>query len=83
MKEEDYISASKVSEFSFCNVAWYLDKEGYPRGNGSSERMENGRTMHSKLEPSYRRVGTGLKITLVALMIASLSFIVLLLEMIH
>lgn len=83
MKNGEYISASEVSEFSFCNVAYYLDMEGYPRGTGSSERMENGRQMHSKLEPSYKRVGLGLKITVGAMVIALISLIIVFLEMIH
>ena len=42
-----------------------MDLEGYPRGHGSRARIDNGKELHAKLDPSFRRVCLGMKISLI------------------
>lgn len=79
MRKDGTISASEVSEYSFCNVAWYMDSEGYPRSKVSSMRMENGKKMHKQLEPKYKRAGAAAKVSIFSLVVFSMLFILLLL----
>lgn len=75
MRKDGTISASEVSEYSFCNVAWYMDKNGYPRSNVSSQRMEHGKRMHRQLEPKYRRVSMAARVSLIAAVVFSVALI--------
>lgn len=75
MKEDGTLTASEISEYSFCSVAWYMDQNGYPRGSHSSKRLERGRTMHKKLEPSYNRVRIASKVTVTAAVILLVLFV--------
>ena len=66
MPEDDgMISASEMSEFEFCSVSWYLDKEGYPRSGFSSQRMQRGIEMHRRVHTGYSRAGGAMKLLLV------------------
>lgn len=73
MNSKGEISASEISEYEFCNVAWYMDIEGYPRGHGSRVRIENGKEMHAKLDPSFKRVSIGMKLSVILLMSALIA----------
>ena len=75
MKEDGTLTASEISEYSFCSVAWYMDSNGYPRSPYSSRRMERGRAMHKKLEPRYKRVSIASKITVSAAVILLILFV--------
>lgn len=72
MRSDGTLSASEISEYSFCSVAWYMDSNGYPRSTQSSQRMEKGRKMHQKLEPRYRRVSVAARISIVAIVLLSI-----------
>ncbi len=82
MKPDGTVSASEISEYSFCSVAWYMDKNGYPRSAHSSRRMEQGRRMHQKLEPKYRQVTLASKISIGGAIIVVLLFVALALGLI-
>ncbi len=64
-----FVSASEISQFEFCNVAWYYQKEKYPRSRISSKRMATGRDRHRKLEKSYVSLTLMVRIMVVALVI--------------
>ena len=64
-----YVSASEISQYEFCNVAWYYQKEKYPRSKLSSKRMAIGRDRHQKLEKSYVSLTLMVRIMVVALVI--------------
>ncbi len=75
MKSDGSVSASEISQYSFCSVAWYMDDNGYPRSTYSSRRMEHGREMHEKLEPRYKRSGVVSKISLAAILVVVALFV--------
>lgn len=52
-RSRNYISASDISKYVFCNVSWYLDKVGAPRNHGSGTRMRKGTQSHSTLKRRY------------------------------
>ncbi|MHB1708676.1 MAG: hypothetical protein ACYCT2_04280 [Thermoplasmataceae archaeon] len=64
-----YVSASEISQYEFCNVAWYYQKEKYPRSRISSKSMARGRDRHRKLEKSYLSITFMVRIMVVALVI--------------
>ena len=64
-----YVSTSEISQYEFCNVAWYYQKEKYPRSKLSSKRMAIGRDRHRKLEKSYVSLTLMVRIMVVALVI--------------
>ncbi len=64
-----YVSASEISQYEFCNVAWYYQKEKYPRSKFSSKRMATGRDRHRKLEKSYISLTILVRIMVAALVI--------------
>lgn len=82
MKEDGTLTASEISEYSFCSVAWYMDQNGYPRGSGSSRRLEMGREMHRKLEPRYNRVSAAVKISLSSAVFLIILFMLLVLGLV-
>lgn len=75
MKSDGTLSASEISEYSFCSVAWFYNTNGYPRSSHSSKRMDQGRRMHQKLEPRYRRAGIASRLSVGALIIVVLLFL--------
>ncbi|HKJ96562.1 MAG TPA: hypothetical protein VJ944_02330 [Thermoplasmataceae archaeon] len=75
MKDDGTLSASEISEYSFCSVAWYMDSNGYPRSTISSKRMENGRKMHKKLEPRYKRVSIAARLSIAAIVLLSIILV--------
>ena len=64
-----YVSASEISQYEFCNVAWYYQKEKYPRSKLSSKRMAIGRDRHRKLEKTYVSLTLMVRMMVVALVI--------------
>jgi CRISPR/Cas system-associated exonuclease Cas4 (RecB family) len=64
-EDNGMISASEMSEFEFCNVSWYLNKEGYPRSSYSSARMQRGVEMHRRVQSGYSNSGGAIKILLI------------------
>lgn len=52
--DREFISASEISKYVFCNVSWYLDREGAPRNHGSGIRMQKGVQSHSSLKKRHR-----------------------------
>ncbi len=68
-REDERISASEISEYLFCNVSWYLDKEGAPRSKHSSARMQSGVRSHAALRRNYRATGKAIYVTVGALLI--------------
>jgi|GEM_PF-2907128 CRISPR/Cas system-associated exonuclease Cas4 (RecB family) len=64
-----YVSASEISQHEFCSVAWYYQKEKYPRSKISSKRMAMGRDRHRKLEKSYLSLTLTVRIMVIALVI--------------
>ncbi|QRF74522.1 hypothetical protein Thermo_00003 [Thermoplasmatales archaeon] len=64
-----YVSASEISQYEFCNVAWYYQKEGYPRSKISSRRMASGRESHKKVEKSYVSLTLIVRILVIALVL--------------
>ncbi len=67
-KDDDRISASEISEYLFCNVSWYLDREGAPRSGHSSARMQAGVRSHAAVRRSYRATGRAIYVTAGALL---------------
>lgn len=67
-RDEEKISASEISEYMFCNVSWYLDREGAPRSGHSSARMESGRRSHAVVRKDYRNTGKAIYLTVGALL---------------
>ncbi len=55
------INASEISEYAFCSVAWYLDKEGYRRSGFANTRMTTGQIAHRRMETTIRRSRVGMK----------------------
>lgn len=82
MRKDGTISASEVSEYSFCNVAWYMDNNGYPRSSFSSKRMEHGKKMHRQLEPQYKRASIAARVSMIAAVIFSLALILFILGLV-
>ena len=72
-----FVSASEISQFEFCNVAWYYQKEKYPRSRISSKRMAMGRNKHRKLEKSYVSLTLVVRIMVVALVIVVSAILLL------
>jgi hypothetical protein len=74
--DQEFISASEISKYVFCNVSWYLDKEGAPRNPGSGIRMQRGVQSHSSLKKRHRitQIAT-YAVILVALVISGYIFI--------
>ncbi|MEM0156390.1 MAG: hypothetical protein QW597_07325 [Thermoplasmataceae archaeon] len=62
VNEQRYVSASEISEYEYCNVAWYYQKENYPRSKISSTRMSVGRARHRRVERSYNALTKILKV---------------------
>lgn len=60
MPERD-ISASEIGEYTFCSVAWYLDREGYRRSGIANTRMTTGKIAHRRMETRIRRSRIGIK----------------------
>lgn len=52
--KKEFISASEISKYVFCNVSWYLDREGAPRNPGTGLRMQKGVRSHSSLKKRHR-----------------------------
>lgn len=69
-----FISASEVSKYVFCNVAWYLDKEGAPRNRGSGVRMQKGIKSHSTLKRRYNATRAA-TYAVVAIMLIMIGYI--------
>ena len=67
--ELKYVSASEISQYEFCNVAWYYQKERYPRSKISSKRMAGGRERHRKVEKSYLSLTLLVKILVIVLVL--------------
>ncbi|MHB8360869.1 MAG: hypothetical protein ACYDAO_02415 [Thermoplasmataceae archaeon] len=78
-EDSGMISASELSEFEFCSVSWYLNKEGYPRSGYSSARMQRGVQMHRRVHSGYSHSGSAIKILIVLLVIfiIALSYFIL------
>lgn len=74
MSDRD-VSASEIAEYSFCSVAWYLDKEGYRRSGVANSRMTTGRIAHRRMETRIRRSRVGAKVYLIGAMLAALVLI--------
>ena len=53
LDSKDYISASEISTYVFCNVSWYMDREGYQRSSFSGVRMKKGSKSHATLKWRY------------------------------
>ncbi|MCL4328139.1 MAG: hypothetical protein M1151_06780 [Candidatus Thermoplasmatota archaeon] len=50
MAQDDILAASEIAQYSFCNVSWYLNKEGVPRDVNSNTRLRTGQRMHASLD---------------------------------
>lgn len=73
-ESQRFISASEISHYIFCNVSWYLDREGAPRNPGSGVRMQKGVRSHSTLKKRYNavRIATYIVVTLILVIIGYL-----------
>ena len=67
LDSNEYISASEISSYVFCNVSWYMDREGYPRSSFSGERMKRGSRSHATLKWRYKLTRFAAALTLVAI----------------
>ncbi len=77
--DKDYISATEISEYVFCSVAWYMDKEGYPRSKETSKRFKRGTRRHRFLLAKYGFI----KAAIVSLVIIVAVAIIVLVGLIH
>ena len=59
-----YVSASEISQYEFCNVAWAMEKQGYPHSRISSKRMYNGRENHKSRGKREQRNRATMKLAL-------------------
>ncbi len=58
--KDEYISATDISEYVFCSVAWYMDREGFPRSTKSSKRFRKGTRKHKFLLTKYAALKLGI-----------------------
>ncbi|MCL4332411.1 MAG: hypothetical protein M1148_01100 [Candidatus Thermoplasmatota archaeon] len=77
--EDDWLAASEIAQYDFCNVSWYLNREGVPRDVASNTRLVNGRQMHARLDRniSTNRSLTGL-LTGMAIVVSAILVVLLL-----
>lgn len=73
----EYISASEISQYEFCNVAWAMEKAGYPRSKFSSKRMSSGKNSHKNRGKLDQRTRGAMKVGLLAMILLLVSAIVL------
>ncbi|MCL5665288.1 MAG: hypothetical protein M1315_00395 [Candidatus Thermoplasmatota archaeon] len=79
---QNEVSASEISEYEYCSVAWYMDKNGYRRSGVSSTRMISGTQMHRSAGITYRRSVSWSKVGTVGALIAGAVLIFLMLRVI-
>jgi hypothetical protein len=74
--DPEFLSASEISKYVFCNVSWFLDKEGAPRNPGTGKILQNGVHSHSTLKKRHRaaKVGT-YAVIILALVITGVIFL--------
>jgi CRISPR/Cas system-associated exonuclease Cas4 (RecB family) len=74
--EKDYISATDISEYIYCSVAWYLDKEGFPRSKKSSRRFRRGTRKHRFLLRKYNALKVGIVVSSIIAVVLLMVIIV-------
>ncbi len=79
MPERD-VSASEIAEFSYCSVAWYMDKEGYRRSGYANTRMTTGRIMHRRLETRVRRSRISARAFLIIASVVGIAIVAVIME---
>lgn len=68
-----YVSASEISQYEFCNVAWAMEKQGYPHSRISSRRMYNGRESHKNRGKREHRNRAAMKLSLLLMLFLLLT----------
>lgn len=79
---QNEVSASEISEYEYCSVAWYMDKNGFRRSGISSTRMLEGTQIHKSVGISYRRSISLSKIGTVGALVIGAILIFLMLRII-
>ena len=81
MSEDDYIAASEIAEYYYCNRAWWLKLKGF--ANGNLEALAQGSASHTEYAQQVEQVthfeGVGKRILLVGIILFVLFILVRLL----
>ena len=74
IQDDEWLAASEIAQYAFCNVSWYLNKEGVARDRFSNARLQTGRVMHARLD---RKISTYSSLSIV-LTVAAVAVSILL-----